>query len=564
MDKPLIISDFQKGIGDSYNANFANFQNCDIYSVPGSVKISNKTANTYARSSSVYTDTLEFDYLTLTTAPGWTTGTPIVFTTNTCPSPLSINTVYYAIMLTPTHLQVASSYANALAGTYITLTSFGSFGLSVYSYYQMGLVKQFVQGSVLYALDENNVVWYYDTTYSNWFVLGGKGNGSGAGYGMALWKDYLFVFRATTIDVWGPISGTPAWTTSWQTITTASFHPSLVGQDDILYIGCGRYVASVMENTGQTFAPGTGATFTWSAQALDLPSEYSITTMVELGTNLLLGTEHSYLYKARIYPWDRISSSFGLPVDIQENGVKQMININNLVYVMAGKKGHFYVTDGTSAKEYRDIPPSLIGSDVSTEANLITYPYAILNIKGHLHTGFGVIGNTLTNMGVYAFGEKATLSLANTISTGYTGGTTNDIHIGALSNKANNAYWVSWQDGTTYGIDAVSETLRYTTYTAFFETGFYQIGTKRQPKTLQFFEILLARELSTGQGVRLSYRVNKTDAYTVIGTFDYATHGALHSYVIDNSTVLADQIQFKVELTSTNATSPELRSLIIS
>jgi hypothetical protein len=49
-----------------------------------------------------------------------------VTTTGTLPSPLVLLTNYYIIRIDSTHIRLATSYANALAGTYITLTTQGS------------------------------------------------------------------------------------------------------------------------------------------------------------------------------------------------------------------------------------------------------------------------------------------------------------------------------------------------------------------------------------------------------------------------------------------------------
>lgn len=61
----------------------------------------------------------------VTVAVDITTGTPILWTT-AAPTGLSINTTYYAIRVDATHIKFASSLANALAGTNLTITAVGS------------------------------------------------------------------------------------------------------------------------------------------------------------------------------------------------------------------------------------------------------------------------------------------------------------------------------------------------------------------------------------------------------------------------------------------------------
>lgn len=58
---------------------------------------------------------------------GYQTGLAIqITTTNTLPTPLALNTTYYVIRISANTFEVASSYANAVAGTRITLSDVGA------------------------------------------------------------------------------------------------------------------------------------------------------------------------------------------------------------------------------------------------------------------------------------------------------------------------------------------------------------------------------------------------------------------------------------------------------
>ena len=91
------------------------------------------------------------------------------------------------------------------------------------------------------------------------------------------------------------------------------------------------------------------------------------------------------------------------------------------------------------------------------------------------------------------------------------------------------------------------------------------VGTKYQPATFRFFEIHLGKELASGEAITLYYRVNQTDSYTSIGSVSYTNDGAVHSKIIENSSVSGDQIQFKVVITcgNTATTGPELKAIYI-
>lgn len=74
------------------------------------------------------------DIITLGTTSALATGMPIRFTsTTTLPTGLSAGTTYYAIVLSSTTIKVATSVANAEAGTAVDITAVGSGTHSIYS-----------------------------------------------------------------------------------------------------------------------------------------------------------------------------------------------------------------------------------------------------------------------------------------------------------------------------------------------------------------------------------------------------------------------------------------------
>lgn len=66
------------------------------------------------------------DWLIMTSTANYQTGVPFsVSTTGTLPDPLVAATTYYAIRVDSSHIRVATSYANAIAGTFIELNTNG-------------------------------------------------------------------------------------------------------------------------------------------------------------------------------------------------------------------------------------------------------------------------------------------------------------------------------------------------------------------------------------------------------------------------------------------------------
>mgnify|MGYP001612487413 FL=1 len=133
----------------------------------------------------------------------------------------------------------------------------------------VGLIKWMVRNPAtpaeVFVLDDGGKVYKSADSGVTWALMTGFTAG-GAGQGMAIWKNYLFVARATAIDICGDGTATGItnanWSNSWAglTLTTdALWHPMLVSKnDDKLYIGAGIYVSSVAEATAP-FAPATRA-----------------------------------------------------------------------------------------------------------------------------------------------------------------------------------------------------------------------------------------------------------------------------------------------------------------
>lgn len=388
------------------------------------------------------------------------------------------------------------------------------------------------------------------------------------GNGLEIWKNYVFVARNAKLDVY---SGS-AWTNNWKTIDSDTlWHPMFVSKNDyMLYGGASRYVYSLEEVSGQTFAPGTAATFTWTQQALDLPPNYRIKCLEEQGNNLMIGTwmgSNIYDFKvADIFPWDRSSPSFGQPVVMNENGVNAMININGILYVLAGIEGKIYSSNGIQANVIGQIPSSI--ANIEGGLYLEPFPGAIMNYKGRLF--FGVSNSTSTNidgMGIWSLSQTASgniLNLEHSISTG-NWGASSLIKVGAICPINRDSFLCGWKDGTSYGIDKVTNTSRVTSYGGYFESPLYIVGIPEGKTDFPRGQIQFAEPLGSGEGVQISYRTSTTGSYTTIVTIDYATYGSIQGKFFHLGIEKVDTIQFKVAFTtgSSSNTSPKFKQLII-
>ena len=415
-----------------------------------------------------------------------------------------------------------------------------------------------------YALDSNGVVYNSTDSGATWAELADR---DGAGQGMVIWKDYLFVAETTTIDVFGPLSSSPTWTNNWQTITTdALWHPMIVSKNDgNLYGGAGRFIFSVAEVT--TFDPASAPTYTFTAQALDLPTNYRIKCLAELGNNLMIGTwrgTNVYDFRiADIFPWDRSASSFGQPVQIEENGVHALLNADNLLIVLAGINGTIYASDGVNARIIGQLPTDLSGGKY-----LEFFPGGITKYKNKIFFGVGQGGTTaIAGMGVYSLSRTANGSIVNLehlIST-LSDGSTNPLKPTALLPVTRDTLLVSWRDNATYGIDLTTATsYAYTTdYSGYFESPLYVVGSVNDKRTFVEIDMQFAKELASGEGIRIKYRENLTDSFTTQGTYTFAALGAIMSHHVLAGIPPVETLQVRAELLGSSTTTPQLKSITL-
>lgn len=380
--------------------------------------------------------------------------------------------------------------------------------------------------------------------------------GNPVAYDMIEYKGYILVTLDGNIFAYQLSSGRKCF--NWKTgLSTGYYMKILVGQDDIVYITNGNTIASLSSFVAGTVASDPTATL--NASALDLPDGQYAVTMVELGNLLLIGTQGGsnwsqriYQRVANVYPWDRTSASFRIPVQIQEAGVHAMLQVNNVVYVCAGGAGSIYVTDGTSYRKIGRIP----WTDDRTLRDYISYlPNAIsTNINNNLLIGASKSSGDVDQIGVFEMeiSEGYPVCLKQTISTGNFG---NTVSIGFISTGAQGETYIGWADGASFGVDQVG-VFAYTGFKAVIESPLYRVGTSDAKKTFQHGEYLVAKPLTTSHQIRISYRKNLQDDYTVLGTFTYSSDGSVVSRQFKASIDSAELVQVRIELDQDDFSSP--------
>ncbi len=211
-----------------------------------------------------------------------------------------------------------------------------------------------------------------------------------------------------------------------------------------------------------------------------------------------------------------------------------MVNVNNDVYVFAGNKGNFYITNSSVASFAGKVPDYCAG----VPGTPLTYiePYFTwgdaMFLRGRVY--FSILDQTSTKAGncggVWSFipsqnvdpsldiGQSLRLENRNSYATysGYATVLLPPVEQLAVAPQ----YWAAWQDSYSvatsgFGIDFTAST-PVTQYIV--ETDLIGTGTLFDKRSFSQVEYKVTTPLLSGDSIQLYWRVNSTDAWTSAGT----------------------------------------------
>lgn len=330
-----------------------------------------------------------------------------------------------------------------------------------------------------------------------------------------------------------------------------------------------QYFNTFYPSSSDAGAGGTNATVQISSQRLNLPVWETAKSLVEIGNTVLIGGSTNILY-----PWNQIDALPSDFITLPENEIKTMINVNNMAYVFAGRKGNIYISNGSVASLALKVPDYCAG--VPGTPNSYIEPYFTWQdadyIRGRVY--FSILDQTATKAGncggVWSFVPSQNidpnqnignaLRLENQNSYGTYNGAANLI-IPALEQTANQPiYWTWWQDGIStpnYGID-ISSATPVTTFVI--ETDLIPTGTLLSKDTFTQLEYKLSTSALTGDTVQLYYRLNSTDAWASCGTARIETDYPLSGYY-DMAFQKTQWLQFRAVCTTPGTTASSFTRL---
>lgn len=552
----LVINQWEFGMADSPHLGHGMVKLADIESQPGAVLPTKAPTSLFAyRASNTRTFTANAATDTCTASGNLhaTAGTNFDFTaatfstTGTLPAGLTAGTIYFLERQSDTTFRVCTTPANVETNTVINITDAGT-GTHTVTPVPIGTIKHIVKhnnptGGMyerLFAQDSNGRVWVGTASNVSLVLMPGNTITASSGGGLIIHQfsatssTYLFVFRNAAVDVAdvhdsADVFGSPVWTNGWQSLNTAAAdnnsHHCIVGQDNTIYFCDSRFVGSIREASGSTFAPGTGSTYVYNNQALDTPSGEVLNWLEELGVYLLAGGDKTN----KIYPWDRVADSFELSLIVPEYSIKRLKNIGNEVYILAGVKGNIYKTQGTYVDFVRKVPNHLVNATNTLTATPLTWG-GIASVNGSLI--FGLEGQTAGNHGLYKLFSNGAIVLETIPSIG-------SDNVDAI--YAETEYYFFGYNG---GADFVSTT-RYSNFETVLQSGLIPVGDKKHKASYSQLEVQTATPATSGD-IRVGYRTDRTSAFTTIAT--YAADSSATSFQTDAGLIDLENIQLQVEM----------------
>lgn len=562
--QPLIINNWIKGVSDP-NIGFSKLSNIQVDENMGSACPSYETIRLdYASDTIDFTADASTDICTASSAVSFIEDNVAVMltTSGTLPAGLSTGTQYFINEQSSTTFKLTAS----VGGSPINITDAGT-GVHNVLVTAVGDIKHGVEvpdKDLVIVLDNNGRVWVdqgitFTKTTSRFHLLNGNTLTSASGNGLAVFTNsdssglFLFVYRNRMIDVfdittqakrYDPV-GTSSITNGWATMNTASgvnnSHYSIVGEDNIIYFCDDRFVGSIQEIPGQVFDPATSGTYNFNNQALDLIQNEKAEWIEELNGNLLIAGKTF----DNIYPWNRRDDSFSDILKVGENGVFRLKNINDVVFILAGRSGMVRATQGVAVYDVYRFPDYLVQS---SNSRYMTWggvgirngelAFGVKFVSSDSSSGIFILKKT--SEGYSAINDMQLSDSVNSIQNFITSS------LNTLRNS--DVYRFGGDSGYYVFYDAVSATRRAsgTNAVPIIETELYYLAIGRQKGVYSSLEIELDRLPASGSIV-VSARNSIYDTYIEIASFTLTNADTLY---VNDELGLTDIVnkQFKIEV----------------
>lgn len=324
-------------------------------------------------------------------------------------------------------------------------------------------------------------------------------------------------------------------------ISDTQWHP-MINHLNFLVIGNERYLAvwdQATYNPNQiTFAPG------FKVRALTIWKEFVVAACWR-------GSSVDAVEEGRLYYWDGISDTFNWYETINLGLPNALHTTKNRVFGIYGSRGMMHLHN-EPFKKLQEAP--YLGRGKKVEV----YPGGITEWQGKTYLGLAgsTDDGTTLQQGIYEFGNRTddlpeALTLGMTISTGTT--TSTSMKIGCVKAFGVDMY-VGWKDGSTYGVDKVSETSSAAT------SGSYEqlIYDAQAPQSthVPVKVVISFLPLVSGESVTPKYRLNRAASWTSGDTV--STVGEVRAELILDIVGRTKEIEYGFDVASSNGTFPTI------
>lgn len=266
-------------------------------------------------------------------------------------------------------------------------------------------------------LDVNGRVWESPNSdfTGTWTFLSTANSTSNSGSldGLAYWLGYLWKFRYNAIDYWNGSTWVVGWdpttgSTGGTPLTADVKHFAYVATNNQLYFTNGSSVGRIFAPDPDAFDPTDTDTYSFSASILKIPKTDIALSLCEVGggsssqSTLLVGGAQN-----AIYPWDKLSTSFSLPIYVADSYIGRMVSANQNAFIFPGKfagRGRIYITNGSQADLYYKVPDYIFsqedpyflwGDAIFHRNNLIFGVLLNSNSSGTYPTSYNIWGLSL-------------------------------------------------------------------------------------------------------------------------------------------------------------------------
>ena len=198
----LVISGWENGAADSPHLGLADMKNINNDSFPGIALCNLKLQRNSSLpvTATAFTANVGASTISFSGSLG-IAGRAVIFTGADLPDPLVAGTVYYLETAGTGSKIYATKDPFSGLGSQVTLNDAGS-GVMTFATVNITIpkdwIKDYVNGTY-YIIDNVGRTWFTDAEQS-WSPL--KGNNAGSGAGIAIFKNYLITFDATSVSAY--------------------------------------------------------------------------------------------------------------------------------------------------------------------------------------------------------------------------------------------------------------------------------------------------------------------------------------------------------------------------